>query len=70
MYMKYSLTKGVKKGFASAITIVIAVVALAGFSDLTIWGLLEEYLKPLLGAVTVGGLLTMALNYVKVKKQG
>ena len=63
--MKYSLNIGIRKGLISAGTIVVAMVAFAGFSDLTIWGLLEQYLKPLLGMTTVGGLLTMALNYVK-----
>ncbi|MFA6158907.1 MAG: hypothetical protein WC763_04795 [Candidatus Paceibacterota bacterium] len=63
----YSFKKGFIKGLISVITIVIALIAFAGFSDLTIWGLLEQYIKPLLGTLTVGGAFTMLLNYIKVK---
>jgi len=65
--MVYSLKKGFEKGSTSAVVVLISMVAFAGFSDLTIWGLLEEYLKPVLGTVTVGGALTMLLNYLKVR---
>jgi hypothetical protein len=65
--MQYSLKKGVSKGLVSALTMAAAFVALAGFADFTIWELVETYLKPLLGALTVSGLLTMVLNYVKVR---
>lgn len=65
--MEYSFTKGLGKGAVSALTIAAAMVAFAGFSDLTIWGLLETYLKPVLGSLSVGGAITIALNYVKVK---
>ena len=67
--MNYSLKKGAWKGFVSGMTVLVAMVAFAGFSDLTIWSLIETYLKPMLGTVTVGGLLTMVLNYAKVKSQ-
>lgn len=40
-------------------------VAFTGFSDLTIWGLLEQYLKPALGGLTVGGAIAVAVNYFK-----
>lgn len=65
--MQYSFTKGLGKGAVSAFTILAAMVAFAGFSDLTIWGMLETYLKPVLGSLTVGGAITVALNYIKVK---
>lgn len=65
--MEYSFTKGLGKGALSLIAITGAMVAFAGFSDLTIWGLLEQYLKPILGSLTVGGAITMLVNYIKVK---
>jgi hypothetical protein len=63
----YSLKKGITKGAVSALTVTAALVTFAGFSDLTIWELIEKYIKPLVGSATVGGLITMALNYIKVK---
>lgn len=65
--MVYSLKKGFEKGSVSAVVVLMSMVAFAGFSDFTLWGLLEEYLKPVLGSMTVGGALTMLLNYVKVR---
>lgn len=67
--MRYSFTKGLSKGAVSLIAIGGAIVAFAGFSDLTIWGLIEEYLKPVFGSMTIGGAITMLLNYIKVKNQ-
>ena len=67
--MQYSFTKGLSKGLLSALAVAGALVAFAGFSDFTIWDLLEQYLKPILGSLTVGGAITMLLNYAKVKSQ-
>lgn len=67
--MKYSFKKGAVKGLVSLLSIGGAIVAFAGFSDLTIWGLLEQYVKPVLGSLTVGGVITIAVNYVKVKSE-
>lgn len=66
---QYSFAKGLGKGLVSLLAIAGSFVALAGFSDLTLWGLLEQYLKPLLGSLSVGGAITMLLNYIKVKSQ-
>lgn len=65
--MKYSFTKGLAKGLLSAIAGIGIIASFAGFSDITIWGLLEQYIKPILGSLTVGTLITMALNYLKVR---
>lgn len=66
---EYSFKKGLSKGFLSILIMSSSMVAFAGFSDLTIWSLLEEYLQPLLGSITVGGAITMLVNYIKVKNQ-
>ena len=65
MAKKYSFSIGLSKGLLSLFAVVGALITFAGFSDLTIWGLLETYLKPLVGSVTVGGLITIAVNYIK-----
>jgi len=67
--MEYSLSKGLNKGFTSALTIAMALVVFTGFSDITLWELLETYLKPALGGMTAGGLLTMLANYMKVSSK-
>lgn len=67
--MQYSFTKGLRKGVVSALTLFVGIVALTGFSDVQLTVLLENYLFPVLGSMTVGGALTMLLNYVKVKRQ-
>lgn len=66
---QYSFTKGLGKGLVSLLAIAGAFIAFAGFSELTLWGLLEQYLKPVLGSLSVGGAITMLLNYIKVKSQ-
>lgn len=63
----YSLTKGLSKGLVSVLTIAIAGATFAGLTDLSIWDLIVEYVKPIVGSLTVGGLLTIALNWVKFR---
>ena len=64
---KYSIGKGLLKSLISLLAVGGGVVAFMGFSDLTIWSLLEQYLKPLLGSLTIGGLITLGVNWIKVK---
>ena len=65
--MKYSFKKGLKKGILSAAIIAGAFVVFAGFADFTIWQLLEQYVKPILGTITIGALFKMLINYLKIK---
>lgn len=65
----YSFKIGLTKGLISLLAIAGALAAFAGFSDLTIWQLLETYLKPVIGSLTVGGSITMVVNYLKIKNQ-
>lgn len=64
---KYSFTKGLAKGGVSVLTVLAAFVAFTSFSDMTLWGLLETYLKPVLGSLTVAGVITMGINWLKVR---
>ena len=70
---KYSYKKGFGKGLlafaTSALGIGTVLIAFAGLSDATLWGLLETYLKPVLGTLTVGGVAAFATNWVKQKSK-
>lgn len=65
--MTYSIKKGLIKGFISIGTIVVAGLAFTQFADMSIWTIIETYAKPLLGSLTIGGAITMMINYLKVK---
>lgn len=65
--MQYSFIKGLAKGLVSLLTVGAAWMAFVGFSDVSLWTLLENYLKPVLGSLSVGAIITMAINYFKVK---
>ena len=67
MGTNYNLKTGLLKGVKFALTALVAIVAVTGFSDVTLWDLLEKYLKPLVGTLSVGGLLIVVQNWVKVK---
>lgn len=69
MSVQYSFTKGLWKMLGTVGMIAFAFATFAGFSDLTLWDLIETYIKPLVGTLTVGGLLKLAINYVKVKNK-
>ena len=68
--MEYNIKTGISKGLKFVLTALIAVATISGFSEFTLWDLLTEYLKPVLGTLSVGGVLAMALNLVKVKFGG
>ena len=64
---QYNFKKGLYKGFISMLTFAGAMIAFTKFGDMSIWELVEQYLKPLLGAMTAGGAITMLINFIKVK---
>ena len=64
---QYSFKKGLYKGLITMVTAFGVIAAFTGFADLSLWGLLETYLKPLLGSLTLGGLFTLTSNWLKVK---
>lgn len=65
--MQYSLSKGLKKGIGTALMVLFSLVVFAGFSDIPVWGLIVRYIQPIVGTMTVGGVLTLAINFVKIK---
>lgn len=66
---KYSFKKGLSKGAISLLSIAGAFVVFSGLSDLSVWDLVVKYIQPLIGSLTVGGLITIAVNYLKFKTQ-
>lgn len=63
----YSFKKGLGKCLKFVLTGLIAVVTVTGFSEVSIWSLLEQYLKPIISTLTVGGVFAWLLNYTKIK---
>lgn len=66
----YDFKTGLGKGLKFILTALIAIVSITGFSDVTLWDLLTQYLKPLLGTLSIGGVLAFLNNFVKVKFGG
>ena len=66
---KYSIKKGLQKAFFSfalpVVGVSVVLLGVAGLSDLTLWGLLETYVKPVLGTATVGSVLLFGQNWLK-----
>lgn len=67
--MEYSFVKGFYKALTAVAIMAVSYITFAGLSDITVWGLVEQYLKPLLGALTLGGVGVMVVNYLKVKSK-
>lgn len=63
----YSLKRGIIKGLISLLSIIGFGLAFTAFSDMTLWGLCEQYLKPILGSLTIGGLITLLVNWLKFR---
>lgn len=64
---KYSFAKGLVKGITWILTVAGSFLAVSGYADISVWDLVEQHIKPIVGTLTLGGLLTMLLNYLKVK---
>lgn len=41
------------------------IVIVTGVSDLALWDLIEQHLRPILSGVTIGGAIAIATNFVK-----
>lgn len=67
--MKYKLSIGVRKALETILLSTIALVTMLGLADVDLWQLADEYIRPYLSGVTVAGLLTLATNYIKIKRK-
>lgn len=61
----YSYKKGLGKGALIALKALAGILIFAGVADLHITDLIQQYLFPLIGGVTLSGLLGLATNFVK-----
>lgn len=60
----YSFKKTARKGVRVIFPALIALVAFAGFGDLYVTDLFEQYIMPVFAGVTITGALTMVYNFV------
>jgi len=71
MKHEYSFLKGLAKTATSvaiyAVGFAVAILAMnfSAIYDLSLWTLVEQYLKPVLGTLTVGGSLVFIQNWLK-----
>ena len=63
--MEYKLSKGVSKALLYSLSTIATLIAFANFSDILIWDLIVQYIKPAIGSITVGGIVTIAINWVR-----
>lgn len=67
--MQYSFAKGLKKGLLAVIVFAGALLAIQfpELNDMSLVDFISSNLKNLIGGLTVGGVITMIINYLKVK---
>ena len=65
----YSFKKGLGKGAVQLLTVAGALIAFAGFSDLSIWDLVVKYVQPVLGSLSVGGVIAVAIKVGKFNSE-
>jgi len=65
MEKEYSFKKGLKKGLLSLLAVGGGLIAFAGFSDITIVSLIETHVFPLLGTLSIGGIIAIVTNWAK-----
>ena len=61
----YSFKKGLGKALLSLLTVAGSIVALVGLNDVNILDFVVAQIKPILGSLTVGGAITLAINWIK-----
>lgn len=64
---KYSYKIGFYKFLAGAVSGILVLLTLAGLTDITLWSILETYLKPVLATITISGLFGSVLNALKFR---
>ncbi len=73
MKQEYSFWIGLRKTaiqvaiFGGSMALVFLAFANQALLDAPLWALVEQYLKPLLGSLTLGGAITLGVNWLKNK---
>jgi hypothetical protein len=65
--MNYSFTKGFWKAVKKALSFALLVAVFFNLAENNIWDLVVHYIKPILETMTIGGVITLALNFIKTK---
>ncbi len=65
MKADYSFKKSAGKGLLFILQGAAAVLVVTGFAEISIWDLIVQYVKPIVGTLTIGGAIALATNYVK-----
>ena len=61
----YSFKKGIGKGLKPVLVLAVSALAITGFADVSIWDLVVQYVKPIIGTASLGSIALFALNFVK-----
>ncbi len=65
MYPSYSFKKSFGKGALFVLQMAATVVLVTGVSDIQLWDLIEQHVKPIFAGVSIGGAIAIATNFVK-----
>lgn len=65
MYPSYSFKKGLGKGAIFVLQGAATIAVFTGFADVSLWDLIVQYVKPIVGGLTIGGAIAVATNFVK-----
>lgn len=65
MYPSYSFKKSLGKGVLFVLQMTATIVVVTGVSDIQLWDLVEQYIKPILTGISIGGVIAIATNFVK-----
>lgn len=65
----YSFSKGLGKGITYVLVGVASLLVVTGVSDLTITDLFTTYVQPFVGTLSVGAILTIVINWLKVRSK-
>ena len=65
MYPTYSFKKSLAKGAMFVLQAAATLVIVTGVSDIALWDLIEQHIRPIIGGVTIGGAIAIATNFVK-----
>ena len=65
MYPSYSFTKSLGKAAMFILQAAATLVLVTGVSDIQLWDLVEQHIKPIFAGVSIGGAIAIATNFVK-----
>lgn len=67
MEKRYSFKTGFGKALLYSLSSLGVMATFMGYYDVSIADMITKHVLPLVGSVTVGGLITLVINFVKFK---